>query len=289
MNLLKSLYVSTYMMLATVITVFAVYQLIVTGNIVSWGGVLLVYAPFLVVLAWIMTLRNTPRTSARFPILITLGVVGVLTSAWGYLNGDSVTAPLLAAGGLVAFLIYDYWYSSFGGRNHSSLVAGQPLPDFELKNSAGDMISSDALMNRPTVWVFFRGNWCPLCMAQVKEIAAQYNKLEALGVRVALISPQPHKFSIGLAKKFDVNFDFLTDEGNRAAKQLGIAQSFGVPMGMQVLGYDSDTVMPTVIITDNNGYILWSDITDNYRVRPDPDTYLRVIRTHGDIGQRTSA
>ena len=289
MNLLKSIYVSTYMMLAAVITVFAAYRLIDTGNVMSWGGVLLVYAPFMAVLARIMALRNTPRTSARFPILITLGVVGVLTSAWGYLDGDSVTALLLAAGGLVAFLIYDYWYSSFGGRDHSGLVAGQPLPDFELKNPAGDIVSSAALMNKPTVWIFYRGNWCPLCMAQVKEIAAQYNELEALGVRVALVSPQPHKFSIGLAKKFDVNFDFLTDEGNRAAKQLGIAQSYGVPMGMQVLGYDSDTVMPTVIITDNNGRVLWSDETDNYRVRPDPDTYLRVIRTQSDVGRRTSA
>lgn len=289
MNLLKSIYVSSYMMLAAVITVFAANQLIVTGDVMSWGGVLLVYAPFLAVLARIMTLRNTPRTSARFPILIMLGVVGVLTSAWGYLNGGSVTALLLAAGGLVAFLIYDYWYSSFGGRHHSILDAGHPLPDFELKDSAGNTVSSAALMSKPTVWIFYRGNWCPLCMAQVKEIAAQYNELEALGVRVALVSPQPHEFSVGLAKKFDVNFDFLTDEGNRAAKQLGIAQSYGVPMGMQVLGYDSDTVMPTVIITDNNGHILWSDETDNYRVRPDPDTYLDVIRTQSDMGQDLSS
>jgi peroxiredoxin len=289
MNLLKSLYVSTYITLAALVTGFAAYQLIVTGNVISWGGVLLVYTPFLAVLAWILMLRNTPRTSARFPILITLGVVGVLTSAWGYLSEGSATAPLLAAGGLVAFFIYDYWYSSFGGRNPGVLIVGQSLPDFELKNSAGDVVSSSTLMTGPTVWIFYRGNWCPLCMAQVKEIAAQYNELEALGVRVALISPQPHKFSIGLAKKFDVNFDFLTDEGNRAARQLGIAQSYGVPMGMQVFGYDSDTVMPTVIITDNNGYILWSDLTDNYRVRPEPDTYLRIIRTQCDVGQLTSA
>lgn len=284
MNLLKSLYVSTYMMLATIVTGFAAYQLVVTGNAMSWGGVLLVYAPFLALLAWIMTFRNTPRTSARLPMLITLGVIGLLTSAWGYRNDDSFTAPVLAAVGLVALFVYDYWYSSFGGRDHSSLVAGQPLPDFELKNPAGDMISSRALMNRPTVWIFYRGNWCPLCMAQVREIAAQYQELEALGVRVALISPQPHEFSMNLARKFDVNFDFLTDEGNRAARQLGIAQPYGVPMGMQVLGYDSETVLPTVVITDSNGRILWADETDNYRVRPDPDTYLRVIRTQGGVG-----
>lgn len=38
------------------------------------------------------------------------------------------------------------------------------------------------------------------------------------GVRIALVSPQPHKSTIALAKRFDVPFDFLTDEGNKVAK-----------------------------------------------------------------------
>jgi len=93
-----------------------------------------------------------------------------------------------------------------------------------------------------------------------------------------MISPQTHKFTKGLAKKFDVSFDFLTDENNRAAQALGIASPNGLPMGMQVLGYDSDTVLPTVIITDTGGKILWVHETDNYRIRPEPETYLAVLR-----------
>jgi peroxiredoxin len=115
-------------------------------------------------------------------------------------------------------------------------------------------------------------------MAQIKEIAGQYQQLQDMGVRVALISPQPHKFTIGLAKKFDVEFDFLTDENNRAARSLKIDSPNGIPMGMQMLGYDSETVMPTVIITAAGGRILWVHETDNYRVRPDPDVYLAVLR-----------
>jgi len=47
------------------------------------------------------------------------------------------------------------------------------------------------------------------------------------------------------------------------------------------LGYDSDTVLPTAILTDQNGVILFTDQTDNYRVRPEPDTFLRVFTEHG--------
>jgi peroxiredoxin len=277
MNMLKSLFVSAYMMAAMVIIVFAVKSLLAGGDAITWGGVILVYAPFMLVISWLMVFKSVARTSSRFPILIVLGTLGVIASVWGYLQGGSLVAPVLAVAGLVSFLVYDYWYSSFGRGHSDQLTVGQMLPRFELKDTAGKMVPSTSLTDKPTVWIFYRGNWCPLCMAQIKEVAAQYQRLEELGARVALISPQPHNFTVGLAKKFDVSFDFLTDEGNRAAQTLGIASAYGIPMGMQMLGYDSETVLPTVIITEAGGRILWADETDNYRVRPDPDLFLAVL------------
>ena len=278
MNLLKSLFVSVYMMVAVAITVFAVRSLMTTHDYMSWGGVILVTAPFVLVISWLMIFKNVARTSAHFPILIMLGVLGALLASWGYLLGGSPVAPVLALVGLVGFLVYDFWYSSFNDRASSQLSVGKMLPEFVLKDTVGNAVTSTSLTDKPAVWIFYRGNWCPLCMAQVKEIAGQYQQLQELGARVALISPQPHKFTIGLARKFDVAFDFLTDEDNRAARTLGIASPNGIPMGMQVLGYDSETVLPTVIITDVGGRILWAHETDNYRVRPDPDVYLKVLR-----------
>jgi hypothetical protein len=73
-------------------------------------------------------------------------------------------------------------------------------------------------------------------------------------------------------------FDFLTDEHNAAARTLKIEMRDGLPMGMTLLGYDKDTVFPTVIIVDHDGIIRWVDQTDNYRVRPEPDTFLPIIR-----------
>ncbi len=278
MNMLKSLFVSTYMMVAMVIIVFAVKSLMASGDIIAWGGVILVYAPFMLVISWLMVFRSIARTSSRFPILILLATLGVIATVWGYLQGGSRVAPALAVAGFISFLVYDYWYSSFGRGHSSHLTVGQILPAFELRNAAGEMVSSASLTDKPSVWIFYRGNWCPLCMAQIKEVAAQYQRLEDLGARVALISPQPHEFTVRLAKKFDVSFDFLTDEHNRAAQTLGIANAYGVPMGMQVLGYDSDTVLPTVIITAAGGRILWADETDNYRVRPEPDFFLNILQ-----------
>lgn len=96
-------------------------------------------------------------------------------------------------------------------------------------------------------------------------------------MRVALLSPQPAGHTRRLAGRFDVPFEFLVDRDSRAAKALGIDHPGGLPLGMQALGYEEDTVSPTVIVTDENGTILLADETDNYRVRPEPATFLRVL------------
>jgi hypothetical protein len=63
----------------------------------------------------------------------------------------------------------------------------------------------------------------------------------------------------------------------RAAKQLGIFAKDGLPTGLQALGYDSDTVWPAVLITDAQGEIRFVDLTDNYRVRPEPSSFFAVF------------
>ena len=280
MNFLKSLFVSVYMTAAMVAAVYAGRMLWLSQDYLTWGGVLLVTAPFVLVIGVLMLFRRIARTSAHFASLIVLGVVGVILSHTGYARGGSIVGPVLAVAGFVAFLAYVYWYSVFGRSESHRLTVGNVLPDFELKNVAGELIQSSSLTDKAAIWLFYRGNWCPLCMAQIKELAAQYRFFQEQGVRVALISPQPHKKTIALAKKFDVSFDFLTDEDNRAARELDIANDFGTPMGMQMLGYASETVLPTVIITGVGGRILWAHETDNYRVRPKPEQFLSVLREH---------
>ncbi|MBW2550119.1 MAG: hypothetical protein JRE73_04995 [Deltaproteobacteria bacterium] len=46
---------------------------------------------------------------------------------------------------------------------------------------------------------------------------------------------------------------------------------------MDTLGYDSDSVLPTVVITDPSRRIIFVDLTDNYRVRPEPSTFLAAL------------
>jgi peroxiredoxin len=117
-------------------------------------------------------------------------------------------------------------------------------------------------------------------MAQIKEVVNQYKELEKRNIDMVLISSQPHKFTENLANKHKFPYHFLIDVDHKMAKHLKIYQKNGLPTGFQVLGYDSDVVMPTVIITDKNNTIIFADLTDNYRVRPEPKVFLEIIDTH---------
>lgn len=48
-----------------------------------------------------------------------------------------------------------------------------------------------------------------------------------------------------------------------------------------MLGYEGDTVLPTLVVVDAEGRIVFADQTDNYRIRPTPDTVLAALRGAG--------
>ena len=276
---LKSIYIMVYIMGANTIAVWSVYQLYAEGIVFGWAGVLLAWLPGAVFFNYITVTQSLPRTTANLPVISFLILSGVVLTIIGWVqNPQEGSLPLiLGVTGLLAWSLYLFWYSLYGVRDGKELQPGNPLPEFVLEDEQGNTVNSRQFLGNPALLLFYRGNWCPLCMAQIKEIAAQYQQLADHGVQIVLISPQPHKHTQKLAQRFEVPFIYLVDSGNKVARQLKLLARNGLPFGMQLLGYDSDTVMPTVIITDDEGKIIFADLTDNYRVRPEPETFLRVL------------
>jgi len=97
---------------------------------------------------------------------------------------------------------------------------------------------------------------------------------------VAIISPQKPEDTVELSKRFDIPVNFYIDADGAAAAALDLVQSGGTPV-LFGAGTDGDTVVPTVIITDRTGMVLWAEQTDNHRVRPEPTTFLDVLDQHG--------
>ena len=275
---LKAGYLSLYLPVLLLTAIYALYALFAQGW--GWIGVLITNLTIIGFVAWLMA-PKVARTSEHLGGFTAVIVAGAGLSWLAYfLQEDAPIFPaIFTTFNIVYWLGYVYWYSVYGRGENEYLQVGKRLPLFTVEDMEGNSVRSDSTEGKLALYMFYRGNWCPLCMSQVREIAAQYQELDKRGVQVTLISPQPHAFTKELAAKFEVPFRFWVDVNSQAAKQLGILHEGGTAMG--VPGYDVDTVMPTVVVTNEQGRILFVDATDNYRLRPEPATFLQVFDQYG--------
>jgi len=276
MNRLKSLFISLLVFTAVLIAGYSIWKF-GTGGSWGWLGVTLTAVP--IVLYFLNIYRyDTPRTSENLTPLTIVIDIGVLLTLYSRYRGVSEPGVVpLALLMLIGWTAYVHWYSKLKRPDAPKLAVGKRLPSVTLYDVDGRPVSTADFAGQKALYLFYRGNWCPFCMAQIREIARQYRQLAERGVQVVLVSPQPQEKTAALARKFDVPMRFLVDEDNEAARKLGIAHEHGIPAGYELLGYDSETVLPTVLLVDENGRILYTDLTENYRIRPEPAQFLRIL------------
>ncbi|MBA6156372.1 peroxiredoxin family protein [Tenacibaculum sp. S7007] len=268
-NFTKSLFISGFPVVALIIFVKTVID--ANFNISNIG--ILISSITVVVFFSMLFIKPVARTTKTLTFYSTLIVIGLALNLFNF----EQRSLLISVGLALGWLAYLTWYSSFNSRNTAVLDFGKTLPNFTLENGEKEKISLNDLSGDFKIFIFYRGNWCPLCMAQIKEVVNEYKELDKRNADMVLVSSQPHKFTKSLAKKHKVPFHFLVDSENKVAKKLGILHENGLPAGFQILGYESDVVLPTVIITDKNNKIIFADLTDNYRVRPEPETFMKII------------
>ncbi|MEM0948186.1 MAG: redoxin domain-containing protein [Pseudomonadota bacterium] len=258
------------------LAVYAFHHLIWTNGAGAWHGAFLAAVALPTYMALFLAKGGAARTSSLLmPVQVVAGI-GVFLAAP---ETGALIAALLSFAGLQWFV---FVYSRYGRTKSDAIFIGKPLPEVEFEYLDGARVTRDDFLGAPTLLVFFRGNWCPLCMAQLRELRARADQLAKANVQVRFISNQSAEKSVALATKLDLppHFQILRDRNLRAADRLGIADMGGAPPGLK--GYPKNTTMATVIALDPQGRVLFGDETDNYRVRPHPNLYLPLLEQAGD-------
>jgi len=271
-NTLKSLFISILPVLSLVVFTTTIINSSFNNSDIG----LLLSSLAIVAFFALLFIKPIARTSRALGGYSTLVFIGFVLNLFNF----EKNALLISLGLSVGWLLYLNWYSSFKSRDTSVLEVGKKLPNLTLENSNKEAVEISSFNGNYQIFLFYRGNWCPLCMAQIKEVENQYKELAERNVDMVLVSSQPHKYTKNISEKYKVPFHFLVDIKNKAAKKLGILHENGLPAGFQVFGYDSDIALPTLIITDKDNTIIFADLTDNYRIRPEPETFIRIIDKH---------
>ncbi len=278
-NKLKSIFLVALVTYAIVITAVGILALYQGENRSIWLGVTVSAATISLFFARLYLVR-VPRTSPGL-MGFTISIFGTtMYSIFQSYDQQAVSiAPILGMMCIAGWAGYVMWYSDLGDRSKEKIKEGKRLPKIELEDYDGNKLSSDDWKGQKRLVIFYRGNWCPICSAQVQELGDFEKQFNELGVRITLISPQSHQKSKNHAKRVGMDYDFLVDVNNQAAKTLGILHENGLPTGFQVLGYETDVPKPTTFVLDENGKVIFADLTTNYRLRTRPEDIITALKS----------
>ncbi|MEX2444070.1 MAG: peroxiredoxin-like family protein [Alkalispirochaeta sp.] len=114
------------------------------------------------------------------------------------------------------------------GVGRDAIAVGDRAPGFYLPDQVGAPVTlADLLKLGSVVLSFFRGAWCPFCETELKALHMALPQIEQRGARLVAISPQVIEKSMTMAERLLLDYSILSDEGNAAAQEYGLA--FEIP------------------------------------------------------------
>lgn len=169
-----------------------------------------------------------------------------------------------------------------------ALKVGDIAPNFTMSLNDQTVTLSDLLKNGSVVINFFRGNWCPFCMAKLAHyqmlLSDQNNagKLDKTAKQYLFISPQKAEYHMMLIEEKNLDLQFISDEHNAIAKRFGLVfqldskiqetyKAIGADLS-QFNGDDSfELPMPATYVIDSSGKITSAFVDANYMKRAEFD------------------
>ena len=184
---------------------------------------------------------------------------------------------------------FEKLHSSHTGE--SALSVGEIAPNFTLPDATGEVFNlHDKLNEGPLVLSFYRGGWCPFCNLELQAIQALLPEIKALGANLVGISPETPDNSMTTVEKHQLQFDVLSDVGNKTARDYGLI--FTVYEEMRPLylkwgldiptsnGDDSwELPIPATYIIDSNCVARVAHVDKDYTKRMEPDQILTALHS----------
>ncbi|MFQ5842471.1 MAG: peroxiredoxin family protein [Thermodesulfobacteriota bacterium] len=158
---------------------------------------------------------------------------------------------------------------------------GTRAPQFRLPSIQGTRFS---LYRREGTWVvlvFYRGSWCPMCNIQMKSLARDYPRFQALNAEVIAVSADTPEGAEKIRDKSGAPFPILLDEGNSVTKSYGLLAEKREWKDLPALvhGKKSETyAIPGVFIIDPQGILRYSYVSKSFKDRVKNDDLITRLK-----------
>ncbi|MGO1245284.1 MAG: peroxiredoxin-like family protein [Sphingobacterium sp.] len=167
--------------------------------------------------------------------------------------------------------------------NVSPLLIGEKIPALTLTDAMGEMIQLGKLFSeKPTIFVIYRGGWCPYCNLQLSGLQEIEKDLTMLGYQIIAVSTDKPENLKASSDKGELGYTLLSDADLSLAKAMGLA--FKAPEAYHKFlpettgGKNKDMLLPvpSVFILNKAGEIRFEYIEPNFKERVSPDL-LKVV------------
>ncbi|WP_418508497.1 peroxiredoxin-like family protein [Corallibacter sp.] len=166
----------------------------------------------------------------------------------------------------------------------SPLLIGERVPEATLIDPDGNKLTlKSVIKEKPTVLVFYRGGWCPYCNAQLSGLSESESKILELGYQIIAVSPDNYKNLKPTIQEDNVAYILYSDPEAKLIQDIGIG--FETP-SMAKMYIKKKTKMdatdilpvPTVMVLNTSGEILFEYINPNYKVRLSESLLLSALK-----------
>lgn len=255
---------------------------VVSGALLGWTAFALLAAAGT---PWLRGLYQVRVPRDARPYLVACGVavvlgVAALASSPGWIAG---TLAVLAIFGGTAFPLL---FASSGQRSGTIRVAvGEPALDFDARDDQGEPFALSRLRGRPVLIKFFRGHWCPYCVAELRRWKDLAPELAAYDVAIVAVCADDAAAIRAGRVKHGLDATMLPDP------DLAITDLYGLRNPRNFIpkpGLVVPLPIPTTILVDADGVVRWIDQASDYMRRSHPDVVRAVLRdTFGEPGAVT--
>ncbi len=192
-------------------------------------------------------------------------------------------ASIIYMKNIFLFCLYFFTLSFAVAQNKpKGLMVNSKAPEFKAKAQNGEDISLEALRKSGSVVVvFYRGNWCPYCSAELQKLQDSLQYIVSKGAQVVAITPEASEGIDETIKKTKAAFPIIYDEDVKIAKEYDVSyqvdeatintykKNWGVDFFK--INHQKDKAylpVPAIYIVDKNGFITYRFFDTDITKRP---------------------
>jgi peroxiredoxin len=180
-------------------------------------------------------------------------------------------------------------YLRASGIAAQALSVGAHAPAFELPDQDNKPVSSAELLRRGRLVIcFFRGRWCPFCVAQLEAMNSALPSIRSVGASLVAVSPQTLKQSFFMHDQHHLQFPLLSDAGNQVARRFGLVYRVPEPqkevyshtfINLPFINGDAswELPVPATYVLNPDATVMYSSVEADYTRRPEPEAIVGLL------------